>query len=188
MGEIAQGPRRAADTGLDPVSVRLSTDTIGPVWWKSGCRKRAYGICKYGEQAKSPYESMTLIRKIKKGFWQLLSIIKNRNFSLLFFLHFNPNKNSIFAISVRITLKNTDLYSVFAVGAASQFWTNCKHTGNNVHERLRFAWAWFRCMCKGVQTREAVAWISPRILFASTHPNMDRPSFGPADSGAEWAS
>lgn len=85
MGEIAQGPRRAADTGLDPVSVRLSTDTIGPVWWKSGCRKRAYGICKYGEQAKSPYESMTLIRKNKKGFWQLLSIIKNRNFSLQFF-------------------------------------------------------------------------------------------------------
>ena len=32
MGEIAQGPRRAADIGLDPVSVRLSTDTIGPVW------------------------------------------------------------------------------------------------------------------------------------------------------------
>ena len=48
-------------------------------------QKARLGICKYGEQAKSPYESMTLIRKIKKGFWQLLSIIKNRNFSLQFF-------------------------------------------------------------------------------------------------------
>lgn len=31
--------------------------------------------------------------------------------------------------------------SVFAVGSATQFWTNCKYTGDNVHERLRSAWA-----------------------------------------------
>lgn len=29
----------------------------------------------------------------------------------------------------------------FAVGSATQFWTNCKYTGDNVHERLRSAWA-----------------------------------------------
>ena len=37
--------------------------------------------------------------------------------------------------------KHTEKDSVFAVGSVSQFWTNCNYTGDNVHERLRSAWA-----------------------------------------------
>ena len=37
--------------------------------------------------------------------------------------------------------KHTEKDSVFAVGSVSQFWKNCNYTGDNVHERLRSAWA-----------------------------------------------
>lgn len=44
-------------------------------------------------------------------------------------------------IRKEIFKKHTEKDSVFAVGSATQFWTNCKYTGDNAHERLRFAWA-----------------------------------------------
>ena len=60
--------------------------------------------------------------------------------------------------------KHTEKDSVFAVGSVSQFWKNCNYTGDNVHERLRSAWAWFRFTCKVFQSRESITWIRPRFL------------------------
>ena len=74
---------------------------------------------------------------------RIIAQIDSKAHSELHFEDISYFKENFYLCNIRkeIVKKHTEKDSVFAVGSVSQFWKNCKHTGDNVHERLRFAWA-----------------------------------------------
>ena len=140
----SQGPRRRMNRSCFPLAKRISSYVIGPVWWnngESGVRAQVPAntgrtierLWRHSDAYKYKYKDNCADR-IKSlfgvRFWRY-TVFQRKILSL----HIPQGNNK----------KHTEKDSVFAVGSATQFWTNCKYTGDNVHERLRSAWAWFRC-------------------------------------------
>ena len=108
----------------------------------------------------------TCARKVSVSFWQLLSKTKNLHHGMKF----------LFVWEKILTLHHPqgqirhilNKIAFIAVGSVSQFWKNCIQIGDNVHERPRLAWAWFRCIFVGISRPwENTAWIRPRYFYIS---------------------
>ena len=159
------GPRRRMNRSCIPLAKRISSYAIGPVWWNNGMSGVRTGSCESGDDKRASMASKAAYKykykdywadRLKGSFWvpKWRYIVFQRK---LLSLHYPQGNNK----------KHTEKDSVFAVGSVSQFWKNCNYTGDNVHERLRSAWAWFRFMCKVFQSRETIN-VDPSTLSLYT--------------------